>query len=159
MSDESEEETPSFIRLCKYWWGRIVSPFSEVSDGTKFLVPTVLALISIVVKPPDYPFESFLSLTPELTHPVLLLGVIGVLVVQTWYQIRRFNRVEDELHSMKAENELATDGGSSDTREAFLLYIGGLLIGASAGQAFSPENTLAFALLGGIVAIYFFDSG
>jgi len=141
----SEDDDPSVRRLIEHYWSWVISPFSKLSSETRAAITTFIAVVSLASQLLNWSLPSSYLRVPSLSSGTVLMGVFGIVAVQTWYHRRRFNRIEDEILDMSAPGEAATDGGN-DAVDSLLLFVSGLFLGGAVGEWLAPEYTLTFAL-------------
>ena len=125
-----------------------------LSSETRAAITTIIAIVSLASQLLNWSLPTSFLQVPSLSSGAVLIGVFGIVFVQTWYHRRRFNQIEDEILSMSAPGEAATDGGN-DAVDSLLLFLSGLFLGGAVGEWLAPEYTLTFALFGAAAMTYF----
>lgn len=161
-NDSSEGILSSWGIAIKTTWSEAIRRFEERSNLVQGLI-TVLggaigqaAVTALKISP-----GKVIGLAPSSIAGQLSLIIIGLIVFQSLYFYRRFNRIEEELNRMGTSPEVRTDGGSAANIGVIIMAAGaGAIIGMSLAEIYGfMDYQVIAAAVGAFVALKVLDDG
>ena len=140
-------------------WGSFVRWVQGLPRLYQLAIGAVLSVgVQVLWRATPDVIHSVSVIVSRVTAPQLLAILIGVIVMQTFAQMRRFKRANTNITTMTDALEAQTDGGQPRDREQMEdlgtsggAAIGGAIAGGALGSSFGPGAAVFGAVVGAII--------